>query len=82
MTQTRKKKRQTKTEFVLVRMEPELKKKLIAEARRRVVDPSALARTLITEGLELEAHNHEMRRSWKSKRSRKKRSTRPSWKMR
>lgn len=53
MSPPQKKKRQTKTAFVLVRMEPELKTKLVAEAKRRALDPSALARSLIAEGLYL-----------------------------
>lgn len=57
-----KKKRQTKSEHVLVRMEPDLKKKLVAEARRRALDPSALARMLVSDGLEHEEHNREMRK--------------------
>lgn len=54
---SKKTKRQTKSELVLVRMEPQLKKKLVAEAKRRAQGPSSLARTLIAQGLELEAYN-------------------------
>lgn len=58
----KKKKRQAKTEFVLVRMEPELKTKLIEEARRRALDPSSLARMFVAEGLEHEWHHREIRK--------------------
>jgi hypothetical protein len=64
MIQKRKKKRQTKTEFVLVRMEPDLKTKLIAEAKRRALDVSTLVRMLTKEGLEHEAQRKEDRRRW------------------
>lgn len=72
MTQKRKKKRQTKTEFVLVRMEPDLKTKLIGEAKRRALDPSSLARSLIAEGLYLVKGINDIadRRSRKKKRGR------------
>lgn len=60
----KKKKHQTKSELVLVRMEPQLKKKLIAEAKRRALDVSTLVRMLTKEGLEHEAQRKEDRRRW------------------